>query len=67
MTYDGEVCGVAIWFDIKYSESFIPLYLSSSPFKNYENFYHGIFYLKQPVNVEKGDVIQGNIASKVDL
>lgn len=51
------VCGLSTWFDLKFSKSFIPMILSSSPFKDYENFYHGIFYLKKPFLAKKGDTI----------
>lgn len=66
VTDKGTFCGVGMWFDISFGKSFTPMTLSSSPMNNLENYFHAIFYLKNPIFLEKGDQIIGNVGAKVD-
>lgn len=64
MNSSGILHGVALWFDIEYSKGLGSNLFSSNPNSELDNYYHGIFYLKVPAQVQGGDTLKGNLGMK---
>jgi len=49
------------WFDISFSCCHKPIYFSTSPSSKYTHWKQTVFYLKETLTVNAGDVISGNL------
>eukprot|EP01015_Nassula_variabilis_P017014 TRINITY_DN2646_c0_g1_i3.p1 TRINITY_DN2646_c0_g1~~TRINITY_DN2646_c0_g1_i3.p1 ORF type:complete len:241 (+),score=28.12 TRINITY_DN2646_c0_g1_i3:66-788(+) len=58
------VHGLVSWFDVYFTQSKIPIKLSTSPYQKSTHWKQTIFYSPNAYPVNKGDVIKGSIAVK---
>ena len=64
--FNGELNAIVMWFDLSFTKGHVNRQLSSSPIKNKDNYSNAIFYLKNPVKVNKHNEIKGNVAIQLD-
>ena len=66
MTGPGILNGGVFWFDFVFSKGLKKNKFSSDPQCDNENYYHGLFYFKNPIKVKGGEVMNGKIALMTD-
>lgn len=66
MKFNGELNALVMWFDLSFSKGHVKRKLSSSPIQNKDNYCNAIFYLENPVKVNKHNEVKGNIAMRLD-
>ena len=66
MNYSDKVHALVTWFDTTFSDLTRPVVLSTSPMKGYTHWKQSVFYLEEPIQVEKGDTLYGSIATRQD-
>lgn len=66
MNYTDRVHALVTWFDTTFSDLTRPVCLTTSPFKKYTHWKQSVFYLDKPLDVRKGDVLYGSIATRQD-
>ncbi|VVT43493.1 uncharacterized protein SAPINGB_P000011 [Magnusiomyces paraingens] len=58
---DDNIHALIAWFDIEFSKGPVPVRFSTGPHGNYTHWKQTVFYLKDVLQVKKGEVIQGKI------
>jgi type I protein arginine methyltransferase len=66
MNYTDKIHALVSWFDTTFSNLTRPVVLSTSPMKKYTHWKQSVFYLEKPLDVRKGDVLYGSIATRQD-
>ena len=66
MSYTDKVHALVCWFDTSFSDLKCPAVLSTSPYRKYTHWKQSVLYLDKPLDVRKGDVLSGSIATRQD-
>jgi len=64
MNFTDGVHALVTWFDASFSNLTNPVVLTTSPIKKYTHWKQSIFYLEEKLDVRKGDVLYGSIATR---
>jgi protein arginine N-methyltransferase 1 len=56
--------GLVAWFDTGFTDLENPIWLSTSPFKQYTHWKQTTFYSEDPCKVERDDIVTGSIACR---
>lgn len=66
MSYTDRVHALVCWFDTSFSNLTRPVVLSTSPYRKYTHWKQSVLYLDRHLDVRKGDVLSGSIATRQD-
>lgn len=62
-----SVHALVAWFNCDFSNFKNSFNLDTSPYSKYTHWKHTIFYLDKVLDVQKGDVLKGNIAVRKSI
>ena len=63
---DDDLSGLITWFDIKFNKTPNKIVYSTSPYSGSTKWKQISFYLDKDIRVDKGDVVFGSIASRIN-
>ena len=63
---DDDLSGLITWFDIKFNKTPNKIVYSTSPYSGSTKWKQISFYLDKDIRVDKGDVVYGSIASRIN-
>ena len=66
IVFDGQLNGFVIWFEVGFSPSHEGVWLDGSPYAEKRVFSQIVVYLKNTVEVRKGDTVRGDIVYSND-
>lgn len=62
-TRNDQVHALLVWFDIDFSRCDIPIHFSTGPYSEYTHWKQTVFYLKDALTLNTGELIHGSISS----
>lgn len=58
-----QVHALLVWFDIDFAKCEIPMHFSTGPYAKYTHWKQSVFYLKDVLTLNNGDILHGSISS----
>lgn len=63
-TRNDRIHALIVWFDIEFGKCDVPIKFSTGPHANYTHWKQTVFYLKDELDINRGEEISGHISSK---